>query len=370
MHLLQIFTNHDDTTARQQSLEEKRKTKLDKLVIMHNLKAISQCGAKWGFSGPLFEGCKFCNKATIKFVNTCPIDSTLTSLLLLRSHLPGLARIINSKDVELNQVLNMMLDGKHDEARQDWIEVLSKKKPFGKKSDKSNMHRTWNCESTLSCATEAVQSFYFFQTTERTKCSNPNCLFPDGTERKDNGYRHVVILNENGFLDNIQGFFDEMYHLRQAKIKCNCRPHRPAYIQCPKNGDGSFNLISPNENKSNCCYGERKFREIIVKHPTMLVLSLNDCTTKQYPCVSEIPSTLIVQRQRYVLSAVMLHNGGHFRSVTLIPGHILLYDGLFDDERILPISLTTRFADGQGFAVRQIWYTQQQIYYEQIGIQF
>ena len=75
-------------------------------------------------------------------------------------------------------------------------------------------------------------------------------------------------------------------------------------------------------------------------------------------CISDIEKHLTVQNTQYVLVQVILHNGNHYRGITVLSNQNVLYDGMCCDE-FKCIDRNYKFAsdyDGGNYTVTFLWY--------------
>ena len=80
--------------------------------------------------------------------------------------------------------------------------------------------------------------------------------------------------------------------------------------------------------------------------------------TMPLSCIEDIEINLTVQGTEYTLVQVFLHNGSHYRGITVLDKQNVLYDGKFCDE-FRSIADTAKFAskeNGENYRVSCLWY--------------
>ena len=100
----------------------------------------------------------------------------------------------------------------------------------------------------------------------------------------------------------------------------------------------------------------------IEKVPAILVIEtgarVDEGHTMPLSCIEDIERNLTIQGTMYALVQVMLHNGSHYRGITVLDNQNVLYDGKFCDE-FRSIADTAKFASteiGKNYTVSCLWY--------------
>ncbi len=90
----------------------------------------------------------------------------------------------------------------------------------------------------------------------------------------------------------------------------------------------------------------------------LLIAKVDEGNKMPLCCISDIESNLTVQGTPYELVQVMLHNGSHYRGLTLLGNQNVLYDGKYCNE-FKSIAKTEKFAlegIGRNYRLSCLWY--------------
>ena len=94
-------------------------------------------------------------------------------------------------------------------------------------------------------------------------------------------------------------------------------------VQCPIEGCGGLG-------------GLQVLKIGIEKAPAILVIDtgarVDEGHTMPLSCIEDIERNLTIQGTMYALVQVVLHNGSHYRGITVLDNQNILYDGKFCDE--------------------------------------
>ena len=146
--------------------------------------------------------------------------------------------------------------------------------------------------------------------------AKPN-TYVAGTMNRQRFSAVVPIKNKHG----LQGALNDRY--------LNGGNHT---VQCPIEG----------------CGGLQPLKITIEKMPAILVIdpAVDEENTMSLCFISDIESNLMIQGTPYVLVQVILHNGSHFRGITVLNNQNVLYDGILHN-KLKPISKTETFASAE-----------------------
>ena len=110
------------------------------------------------------------------------------------------------------------------------------------------------------------------------------------------------------------------------------------------------------------CGGQQALKIGIEKTPAILVIettaTVNERDTIPLSCIDDIERNLTVQGTKYALVQVILHNGSHYRGITVLDNQNVLYDGKFCDE-FRSIGDTVKFSSKEmdkKYRVSCLWY--------------
>ena len=113
------------------------------------------------------------------------------------------------------------------------------------------------------------------------------------------------------------------------------------------------------------CVGQQALKIGIEKMPGILVIDIAATVVEEghtmpvtVECIEDVVRNLTVQGTKYALVQVILHNGSHYRGVTVLSNQNVLYDGKFCNG-FRSIADTERFASkemGQNYRVSCLWY--------------
>jgi hypothetical protein len=110
------------------------------------------------------------------------------------------------------------------------------------------------------------------------------------------------------------------------------------------------------------CGGQQALKIGIEKMPAILVIettaTVNEGHTFPLSCIDDIERSLTVQGTKYALVQVILHNGSHYRGITVLDNQNVLYDGKLCD-KFRSIGDTVKFASkemDENYRVSCLWY--------------
>ena len=113
------------------------------------------------------------------------------------------------------------------------------------------------------------------------------------------------------------------------------------------------------------CVGQQALKIGIEKMPGILVIDIAATVVEEghtmpvtVECIEDVVRNLTVQGTKYALVQVILHNGSHYRGVTVLGNQNVLYDGKFCNG-FRSIADTERFASkemGENYRVSCLWY--------------
>jgi hypothetical protein len=110
------------------------------------------------------------------------------------------------------------------------------------------------------------------------------------------------------------------------------------------------------------CIGLQALKIGVEKMPAILVIEptaeVDEGNKMPLCCISDIESNLTVQGTPYELVQVMLHNGSHYRGLTLLGNQNVLYDGKYCNE-FKSIAKMEKFASegiGGNYRLSCLWY--------------
>jgi len=113
------------------------------------------------------------------------------------------------------------------------------------------------------------------------------------------------------------------------------------------------------------CVGQQALKIGIEKMPGILVIDIAATVVEEghtmpvtVKCIEDVVRNLTVQGTKYALVQVILHNGSHYRGVTVLGNQNVLYDGKFCNG-FRSIADSERFASkemGENYRVSCLWY--------------
>ena len=303
----------------------------------------------WGFN--ITRGGK-----NIRANNTCAGDTNIMGLSLIQKHYDGLYPYF-SVDRKLNQVVNMIQQGKFDLARYEWITYSQAR--FGCQftvlPGSGNVDEYWNCWGTLEDQMVAAKLFYFVICDNFDDCSNG--IFDCSNESKYQDVNQHAVRKQHSHYLSV--YADEMHNMQN-----HFNVAHNSYSNAEPCGYG----MKGDDRKTNECKGTRLVQNVSLEQPGLLQIVAKVRTNQRNVPMIEISTLtsidmiehkLIINGESYNLVQVNLCNGSHFRGITLIDGDYLMYDGLgVDDIPNSPLLqwVFSSFKFPQGYYVASLWY--------------
>ena len=299
--------------------------------------------------------------------NTCPMDTTLMALFLIRKFYSKTVPYFVSEGASLNAVLNYINEKKYDDACIMRITHLLNQPGINKawivrQETTDNGNERWDCFGAISHQYLDLKMVKFWEEDNIGVCSICNETNKTPVQKSNKGQTHaedvgdeiqVLEMPKNPKRKTRQGNRElsilslEMKDMQRV-LNDQYNPHGLDQVHC--NVDG--------------CKGVRSLTTKMVVNPVILVIEpmttsyLSTHWMERCPllCMNDIEHELIIHEFRYVLVQVMLHSGNHFRGVSVINDKYVLYDGLLPKMRF--IDGNEQFSEGAGgdFIIGSLWY--------------
>jgi len=301
--------------------------------------------------------------AGVKVTNTCPMDSPLMLLYLMRKF-GVLSQDIFQWDITLTEALNHIDAGRFDEARDVWLMHLLHESGS---HDFNLTGTTWDLWSDSAVYTSVCELFQLQVQTlfgpckvkERKKSKktilNDSCpynsSYSEETElatmaRQDS---HLTVNGYASRYDSLQAFFTAEFN---------------SFGKRDKKGNISSNVSCGSEitiyGREHGCKGNRMKRSNLVNPPAILELVLYSHEEDYITSSLQFEHELEINEHRYMLGGALLFNGSHYRSVCVVHDRYLMYDGVgfgkASANRNLMRYLNADGKFGKGWAAKKLWY--------------
>jgi len=206
----------------------------------------------------------------------------------------------------------------------------------------------WNCWTSVDDVIEVVGLFSMLCRQEYGECDNVDCCgsisgrfctINDPIARKP-------VLVGNG--TSLQNFEVSVLSPNMNRIVEDCRRIYYCFVDQRK-GDLCRNILPTCPD----CNGMRCNSKITSSLPPILQIKLNFEDTNSR--LSEIQPTVTVMGENYLISVMILFDGGHFQSITLVGGKYLHYDAM-KRPPLQWLDHHTRISSINGYHVSEMWY--------------
>ncbi len=293
----------------------------------------------------------------VSVTNTCAMDTVLMSLYFVRKY-EMIPLTLLENESTLTCVLNLLADRKYSEARHLWISLYdrngagkNKNRMYNNIADKKD-ENNWNCWTGIPSIVAKISMFSFRLFIEYTACSeNVNCPHHDYF---DGEYAPVWKENHTGMrlfhLDShsdISNIYETVicrdFHPSNANLQRECGEEYRMSPSCPcaHRGDDSDEEVLASH-KASFCKGKRNIRRVLFKDPPC-ILHLTVSYLNRNADIGFDPSSSTVGTiqqhfkwagKTYVLATIILNNGSHYCSISLVGGKYILYDGMYAGNKL------------------------------------
>ncbi|EJK49890.1 hypothetical protein THAOC_31187 [Thalassiosira oceanica] len=257
----------------------------------------------------------------VQYNNTCPLDSVLMCLYLIRK-LGIVSVCLLETDLVLHQTLNMIDAEQYTDARLFWLEhSKSELERYGGMRTSKDGKRVDLFGDTRSY-TESSPLFRMSVEDQVDSCSVQAC--PNDDLFSSNAIvNHVYNLTvcydpESG---TIQSALDDLFNTHSESMRSGC--------------DVIGNSNEDSAVRFNMCKGHRRVRKKMVERPIIfeIVASRDHSSTATYDerevtSGDQMELYITIQGERYKLVGALLNNEHHYRSITPLQGKFLRYDGI------------------------------------------
>ena len=294
--------------------------------------------------------------------NTCAGDTCFTAMYYLRKYDDKLLLAFRDND-KLNDVLDLIHQGKYDLARYEWYVYLEES--YGvtgePASDGTVLKRTkvtdereeWDCFGGIQVQVHRLNMFKF------TYCNDYQWCEKDGDSGVNFSCPYFEEYGEGMYPNRLQTdrfirvFTDQMHQMQETVFNKEYNTYGRK-VNC---GEGM-------KRTSKECNGEREVRRFIQVPPKLLMidrmrrewdLSSGSTRRTKLTSIDKIEHQLMINEQRYVLVQINVGNGVHWNGITLILGKYLLFDGC-KETRLRWVPETFEFKTLGSYDVENLWY--------------
>ncbi|KAF9116508.1 hypothetical protein BGW39_002718, partial [Mortierella sp. 14UC] len=270
-------------------------------------------GIPWGINLPCFRA-----------VNTCPLDTTLMTWYFISRHgdavLPD--ELLDSfAGRTLQKVMQLIHQEAYDKARWLWCRDVLELPSMNSSDDSYNMFG-----STAGVFHDKLPELFRLTKMETTTCSSSYCPRVEKTKRR------LHYMFDTGSSQQIdQKTVDEALLRSDPTYSDPCHYEMPEFVKTELSPDYWRTCTRFDEHGTPLnwisCRGVRIYTSVeITRLPNVLIIS-NMNSQANLDCKLPV-SSLQISGQEYLLVALIYKSQVHFRSISILHGKYLYYDGM------------------------------------------
>jgi hypothetical protein len=290
------------------------------------------------------------NHPQFRATNTCPLDTTLMTWYFINRHGDAVLPDDLSDSptgITLQKVVEYIQRERYDEARWIWCRDVLGLSAMASQDKEYDMYG-----STERVFRDKLPSLFLLRKTETSICSSPFCPRPERTTQRsfasfDSGTSVIDQANIDGSLLRLDPVYSDRCHYEHPSDVVNHLDQEHWIQTWTHDEDG-------HQYPQITCRGIRSYSTVtFTRLPIVMVV-----TSQHYQAnrVSKIPSPVLqLPGAEYHLVALIYKSTGHFRSISIIGGKYLWYDGMAS-VKVKGINRSDIASHMKGFFISEAWY--------------